>query len=281
MVGCPHGHRRRNPEVRPQPQVQPDDRRRAGRPARRAFLGAARNSAGSCARLEFAGELVEVKKRRLADPERVDLVVGTLLCNPRGFGFLRPVRERDGEDRYVSGENMSSAMHGDLVVARMPPSLRPRPREAGRRRGRSGGRGRGAVRAGDQGRLRAPPRADGDRGHAPPGRARARRHPRRSAPLPRRGRRAGRRGRRARGRQGRRPHHRLADAPHQPGGRNHRRVRPARPARGRASFGGPRVQPAHGFPARGRPRGRGAAAARRAFGPGRPAGPHRRDDLHH
>ena len=48
--------------------------------------------------LEFAGELVEVKKRRLADPERVDLVVGTLLCNPRGFGFLRPVRERDGAD---------------------------------------------------------------------------------------------------------------------------------------------------------------------------------------
>ena len=93
--------------------------------------------------IEFAGELVEVKKRRLADPERVDLVVGTLLCNPRGFGFLRPVRERDGEDRYVTGENMSSAMHGDLVVARMPPSLRPRPREAGRRRGRSGGRGRG------------------------------------------------------------------------------------------------------------------------------------------
>jgi len=67
--------------------------------------------------LEFAGELVEVKKRRLADPERVDLVVGTLLCNPRGFGFLRPARERDGEDRYISGENMSSAMHGDLVVA--------------------------------------------------------------------------------------------------------------------------------------------------------------------
>ena len=74
----------------------------------------------------------------------MDLVVGTLLCNPRGFGFLRPVRERDGEDRYVSGENMSSAMHGDLVVARMPPSLRPRPGQAGRKRERFHGRGRGA-----------------------------------------------------------------------------------------------------------------------------------------
>jgi ribonuclease R len=94
--------------------------------------------------LEFAGELVEVKRRQLADPERVDLVVGTLLCNPRGFGFLRPARERDGEDRYVSGENMSSAMHGDLVVARMPPSLRPGPARAGRKRERFHGRGRGA-----------------------------------------------------------------------------------------------------------------------------------------
>jgi ribonuclease R len=95
--------------------------------------------------IEFAGELVEVKKRRLADPERVDLVVGTLLCNPRGFGFLRPARERDGADRYVSGENMSSAMHGDLVVARMPPSLRPRPGPAGRKRERFRGRGQGAF----------------------------------------------------------------------------------------------------------------------------------------
>ena len=95
--------------------------------------------------LEFAGEMVEVKKRRLADPERVDLVVGTLLCNPRGFGFLRPVRERDGEDRYVSGENMSSAMHGDLVVARMPPSLRPRPGQGRQKRERFHGGGRGAY----------------------------------------------------------------------------------------------------------------------------------------
>jgi ribonuclease R len=89
--------------------------------------------------LKLAGEIVQVKKKRLADPERVDLVVGTLLCNPRGFGFLRPAREIDGEDVYVSGENMSSAFHGDLVVARVPASVRGKAREEHPRRGRPQG----------------------------------------------------------------------------------------------------------------------------------------------
>jgi ribonuclease R len=90
--------------------------------------------------LKLAGEIVDVKKKRLADPERVELVVGTLLCNPRGFGFIRPVRERDGEDLHVSGENMSSAFHGDTVVARVPPALRGLTREdrISRGRGRRG-----------------------------------------------------------------------------------------------------------------------------------------------
>jgi len=34
--------------------------------------------------LKLGGELVEIKKRRLVDPARADLVVGKLLCNPRG-----------------------------------------------------------------------------------------------------------------------------------------------------------------------------------------------------
>jgi len=84
--------------------------------------------------LKLAGELVEVKRKRLADPARVDLMVGTLSCNPRGFGFIRPARETDGDDVYVSGENMSSAFDGDVVVARVPPSYRKAERQ-GRRLG--------------------------------------------------------------------------------------------------------------------------------------------------
>jgi len=70
--------------------------------------------------LKLAGELVEIKKKRLVDPARANLVVGKLLCNPRGFGFIEPVRKKDGEDIYVAGTNLSSAIHGDIVVARVP-----------------------------------------------------------------------------------------------------------------------------------------------------------------
>ena len=88
--------------------------------------------------LQLAGELVEVKKRRLVDPARVELVVGTLMCNPRGFGFIVQAREADGEDVYVSGENMSSALHGDVVVARVPGGRQPRPPPRSGRKSPSG-----------------------------------------------------------------------------------------------------------------------------------------------
>ncbi len=100
--------------------------------------------------LELAGELVEVKNRQLADPERVDLAVGKLICNPRGFGFVHPARERDGEDMYIGAGNMSSALHGDVVVVRVPPSSRSRAESfRGRRtpqRGRKGGGDRPEIK---------------------------------------------------------------------------------------------------------------------------------------
>lgn len=83
------------------------------------------------AELKRTGEIVEVKNRCLADPDKVDLIVGKLLCNPRGFGFIRPAREKDGEDVYVHGSNMSSAMQGDIVAARFP---KPKKRRGGRSR---------------------------------------------------------------------------------------------------------------------------------------------------
>ena len=90
------------------------------------------------AALMLAGELVEVKNKCLADPALVNLMVGTLLCNARGFGFVQPAREQDGEDVYVHGSNLSSAMHGDLVVVRVP-------RPGGKREAGHAGRGRSAA----------------------------------------------------------------------------------------------------------------------------------------
>ncbi len=70
--------------------------------------------------LEFKGELVKIKKGLYANPERVDLVVGTLDCKSQGFGFVVPVKEEITNDVYVNEEFMADAMNGDLVVVRLP-----------------------------------------------------------------------------------------------------------------------------------------------------------------
>jgi ribonuclease R len=69
-------------------------------------------------RLVQEGTVLEVKHGRFAVPERVNLVVGRLRCNPRGFGFLVPLEEGSFEDLYVSAEDMGEAFHDDIVSAR-------------------------------------------------------------------------------------------------------------------------------------------------------------------
>jgi ribonuclease R len=87
--------------------------------------------------MRVAGYVVEVKRECLADPDKVDCVVGTLLCNPRGFGFIERAIPNSGDDIFVSGSNMSSAMHGDIVVARVPGSV-TRKSHRGQQRNRRG-----------------------------------------------------------------------------------------------------------------------------------------------
>jgi len=88
--------------------------------------------------LEFSGDVVKIKQKQYADPKKVHLVVGTLDCNPRGFGFVIPVKEDVGEDIYVNEEDMGSAMHGDLVVVRLPTTIQIPKKWKGKRRGASG-----------------------------------------------------------------------------------------------------------------------------------------------
>ena len=88
--------------------------------------------------LEFSGDVVKIKQKQYADPKTVHLLVGTLDCNPRGFGFVVPVKEDVGEDVYVNEEDMGSAMHGDLVVVRLPTTVQIPKKWKGKRRGASG-----------------------------------------------------------------------------------------------------------------------------------------------
>ncbi len=69
-----------------------------------------------------AGELLQVRGNRYGLPEKMDLVVGRLSTNPGGFGFVVPEQPEAGEGRtdiYIAAANLSEAMHGDRVVARV------------------------------------------------------------------------------------------------------------------------------------------------------------------
>ena len=67
------------------------------------------------------GELLQIRGNRFGIPEKMDLVVGKLQTNPGGFGFVVPELGERGErkDIYIAASNLTEAMHGDRVVARV------------------------------------------------------------------------------------------------------------------------------------------------------------------
>jgi ribonuclease R len=68
-----------------------------------------------------SGDLVQVRGERYGVPDRMNLMVGRVTINPRGFGFVVPDRPVDGVtgDIFIAGANLNQAMHGDRVVARI------------------------------------------------------------------------------------------------------------------------------------------------------------------
>jgi len=71
--------------------------------------------------LVASGALVEIRGQRVGLPDLMNLVVGRVSTNPRGFAFVDP--EVPSPDRtasiYIAGNNLNQAMHGDLVVVRI------------------------------------------------------------------------------------------------------------------------------------------------------------------
>src|SRR5688572_26805777 len=68
-----------------------------------------------------AGALLQIKGNRFGLPDKMDLIVGRLHTNPGGFGFVVPenATRADGKDIYIAAANLTEAMHGDRVVARV------------------------------------------------------------------------------------------------------------------------------------------------------------------
>jgi ribonuclease R len=80
------------------------------------------------AALEEEGLVIRNRKGRYGIPRRMNLCVGRLQGNARGYAFLIPDDPQE-QDVYIKSEDMGGAMHNDRVVARLYRHL-----EDGRRR---------------------------------------------------------------------------------------------------------------------------------------------------
>jgi len=71
--------------------------------------------------LVAAGSLVEIRGQRYGLPDLMNLLVGRVSTNPRGFAFVDPeVPNPDlPKSIYINGSNLNQAMHGDRVVVRI------------------------------------------------------------------------------------------------------------------------------------------------------------------
>jgi ribonuclease R len=62
------------------------------------------------------GQLLQNRRGGYVPAQRLDLVPGTVIANPDGFGFLRP-DSGVGDDLFLPPYEMRKAMHGDRVMA--------------------------------------------------------------------------------------------------------------------------------------------------------------------
>lgn len=80
--------------------------------------------------MEKEGTIIKTRNERYGLPEKMNLVVGKLEGNEKGYGFLVP-EKKDREDIYISAENINGALHGDKVVVRVSKKKEEGKREEG------------------------------------------------------------------------------------------------------------------------------------------------------
>jgi len=67
--------------------------------------------------MERDGQVLRNRRKRYGLIDRLDLLPGTVIGHPDGYGFLRT--EAEGEDLYLSAREMRKVLHGDRVLARV------------------------------------------------------------------------------------------------------------------------------------------------------------------
>lgn len=68
--------------------------------------------------LESEGKIFKTHKDRYGTPERMNLIVGRLQGNERGYGFVIPDDE-EIKDVFISADSLNGAMHNDRVITRV------------------------------------------------------------------------------------------------------------------------------------------------------------------
>lgn len=68
--------------------------------------------------LSEEGLIFKTKKGKYVLPEKLDLVVGTLSKHKKGFGFLIPDTDKEG-DIFIGVRGINGAMHGDKAVVHL------------------------------------------------------------------------------------------------------------------------------------------------------------------
>src|SRR5690554_1822024 len=74
------------------------------------------------------GAIYKSSSGRYSLPEKMDLIVGRIDGNQRGFGFLIP-EDPGREDIFIGRENLKGAMHNDKVMVRLLPMTKGKRQE--------------------------------------------------------------------------------------------------------------------------------------------------------
>lgn len=68
--------------------------------------------------MEKEGLVIKTREDTYGIPEKMNLIVGKLQGNPKGFGFLLP-EDKDCSDVFISPNDLNGALHGDKVIVRL------------------------------------------------------------------------------------------------------------------------------------------------------------------
>lgn len=82
------------------------------------------------AEMEAVGDVVLTRTGKYGLPDRMNLVVGRLQGNAKGFAFLLPDQSQQS-DVYIKGEDLNGAMHNDRVIVRLNTGLKDARRPEG------------------------------------------------------------------------------------------------------------------------------------------------------